>query len=80
MAKSPRRKQQLQFYSDAADQCTYIRDIWRNEVADTRGTYNDGESLGIMTRVRQFMQLPAKEPGYGSLNLFKVCQNLMFCK
>jgi len=62
MAKGSRRKQQLQFHSDAADQCTYIRDIWRNEVAHTRGVYNDGEALGIITRVRQFMELLAKEP------------------
>lgn len=61
MAKGPRRKQQLQFHSDAADQCTYIRDVWRNEVAHTRGTYSDGEAQGVITRVRQFMEMLAKE-------------------
>jgi hypothetical protein len=61
MAKGERRKRKLQFYSDAADQCSYIRDLWRNEVAHTRTSYNDGEALGVMTRVRQFMELLARE-------------------
>jgi hypothetical protein len=61
MSKGVHRKQQLQFYSDAADQCAYIRDIWRNEVSHNRGSYNDGEAAGVMTRVRQFMELLAAQ-------------------
>lgn len=60
MSKSVRRAKQLQFYSDAADRCTYIRDIWRNEAAHTRKNYNHGEALGVLTRVREFMELLAK--------------------
>ena len=55
------RNRQLQFYADATDQCTYIRDVWRNEVSHTRKSFNDGEAVGVMTRVRQFMELLAKE-------------------
>lgn len=35
-----RRNRQLQFYSNAADSCTFIRDIWRNEVSHARKTYS----------------------------------------
>ncbi len=59
MSKGPRQRSKLQFYSNAADHCTYIRDVWRNDVAHTRGNYNDGEALGVVTRVRQFMELLA---------------------
>jgi hypothetical protein len=57
--KSERRSRQLQFYADAADQCTYIREMWRNEVSHTRKSYNDGEALGVLGRVRDFMSLLA---------------------
>jgi hypothetical protein len=52
----PRRNKQIQFYSDAADSCTFIRDIWRNEVSHTRKTYNEVEALKVINRVRDFMQ------------------------
>ena len=61
--KSARQNEQLQFYSDAADQCTYIRDLWRNDVSHHRKTFNDGEALGVLTRVQQFMGLLAKKEG-----------------
>jgi hypothetical protein len=60
MPHGPRKNKQLQFHSQAADQCTYIRDIWRNEVSHTRKSYNDGEASGVVTRVREFMELLAK--------------------
>jgi hypothetical protein len=58
----PRKNKNLQFYSSAAENCTYIRDIWRNEVSHTRSKYNDGEVLGIINRVKDFMWLLASGP------------------
>jgi hypothetical protein len=60
MSKSVRKNQKLQFYSDAADQCTYFRDLWRNDAAHGRKQYDEGEALSVMTRVREFMQMSAK--------------------
>jgi hypothetical protein len=58
MPHGPRKNQNLQFYSSAAENCTYIKDIWRNEISHTRkGDYNDGEALGILNRVKDFMEL-----------------------
>jgi len=53
----PRKNRRLQFYSNAAENCTYIKDLWRNETSHTRKRYNDAEALGVMNRVRDFMQL-----------------------
>jgi hypothetical protein len=58
----PKKSKTLQFYSSAAENCTYIRDIWRNEVSHTRGAYNEGEALGVLERVRSFMDLLANQP------------------
>lgn len=57
LSRGTRKSERLRFYSDAADQCTYFRDMWRNDVAHARKHYNDGEALGVMIRVREFMQL-----------------------
>ena len=58
MPHGPRRNRNLQFYSNAAENCTYIRDIWRNEISHTRKdfNYNEGEVLGVLIRVRDFMR------------------------
>jgi hypothetical protein len=63
--KSTRQNEQLQFYSDAADQCTYIRDLWRNDVSHHRKSFNDGEALGVLTRVQQLMEFLARKEGNG---------------
>jgi hypothetical protein len=57
MPKGPRRNKLLTFYSDVAEQCTWIRDIWRNEVSHTRKNWNGAEALGVLNRVRDFMLL-----------------------
>jgi len=57
-----RRNRQLQFYSYAADSCTFIRDIWRNEVSHARKTYGEAEALRVMDRVRDFMQFLVDVP------------------
>jgi hypothetical protein len=55
----PKKEQKLQFYSDAADHCEYMKDIWRNETAHTRRLYKKPETLGVINRVRDFSQLLA---------------------
>jgi hypothetical protein len=49
------REQNLNFYSDAADHCSYVKDIWRNTVSHTRRPYNAAEALAVWQRVEQFM-------------------------
>lgn len=61
LSQGPKKIARLQFWSSAAENCTYIRDIWRNEVSHTRRTYNDHEALGILERVKSFMQLLAEK-------------------
>ena len=56
-SKGPRREATLQFYSDAADHCLYMKDIVRNEISHARRRYNQAETLGIFNRVRDFVQL-----------------------
>jgi len=62
MSHGPRKNKKLQFYSSAAENCTYIRDIWRNEVSHTRKSYNENEALGILSRVRDFLQVLVDNP------------------
>jgi hypothetical protein len=56
----PKRQAQLQFHSDAADHCLYMKEIWRNEVSHTGREYNGSEALGVINRVRDFMELLVK--------------------
>jgi len=62
LPQGPRKSRKLKFYSDAADSCTYIRDIWRNEVSHTRKGYDEGEALAVLNRVNDFMNLLANAP------------------
>jgi hypothetical protein len=62
LSQGPKKSRKLQFYSDAAENCTYIRDLWCNETSHTRKRYNAAEALGIMNRVKDFMQLLANPP------------------
>jgi len=50
-----RREKRLMMYSDAADHCVFMKDIWRNNVSHTRKPYNASEALGVIERVRDFM-------------------------
>ncbi len=52
----PRRKAQLELYSDAADHCLFIRDIYRNEISHTQKPYKPKEALAAFERVRDFME------------------------
>jgi hypothetical protein len=56
LSKGPKLDAQLQFYSEAADHCLYLKEL-RNEVSHTRKSYNGPEALGVMERVRAFMEV-----------------------
>jgi hypothetical protein len=60
LSGGPVRQKRLDFYSNAADHCEYIKDIWRNDVSHARRAYSDAEALGVVNRVRDFMALLAK--------------------
>jgi len=50
-----KRQAQLERYSDAADHCMFMKDIWRNTVSHARKQYTPGEAIGVLDRVRDFM-------------------------
>jgi hypothetical protein len=56
----PKRQAQLEAYSDAADHCLFMKDIWRNTSSHTRRPYSDTEALAVFERVRDFMRFVAK--------------------
>jgi hypothetical protein len=56
----PRKSEELEFYSRAADQCEYMKDIWRNEISHTRKLYKKNEAFGAIERVKDFMTLLAE--------------------
>ncbi len=49
------RQEKLTRLSDAADHCTFMKDIWRNTVSHARKPYKSSEALTAMDRVRDFM-------------------------
>lgn len=51
----PRRQARLEAYSNAADHCEYMKDIWRNNVAHARKSYKESEAIAAFERVRYFM-------------------------
>jgi hypothetical protein len=60
LPRGPKKDSQLTYYSDLADRCEYLKDLYRNPAAHTRKRYNEGEALGVMERVRGFMQALAR--------------------
>jgi len=48
LPKGARREKQRNFYSDIADHCGYMKDLWRNPVSHARKSYNEGEALGVL--------------------------------
>jgi hypothetical protein len=52
----PKRQRKFEMYSDAADHCEYMKDIWRNTASHSRKSYTKLEALQAMDRVRDFMQ------------------------
>lgn len=58
--KGRKLTEQLELYSDAADHCTFMKDIWRNTTSHTRKPYTHGEALAAFDRVRDFMVFLAR--------------------
>jgi hypothetical protein len=54
--RGAKKQEKLQFYSNLADQCEYMKDIWRNEIMHMRRRYNAAEALAVIGRVRDFVQ------------------------
>ena len=50
-----KRQRLLAQFSELADQCTYIKDLWRNEVSHARRQFLRDESEAILSRVLGFM-------------------------
>ena len=59
LSAGPRKQARLEFYSDAADHCTFMKDIWRNNTAHTREPYIAAEAMLAFARVRDFMHFIA---------------------
>jgi len=55
LSPGPKKQQQLAMYSDAADHCLYMKDIWRNSISHARKPYSATEALGVLERVTAFM-------------------------
>jgi hypothetical protein len=53
------RKKRLDFYNSAVDQCGYFHGI-RDDVSHTRGYYDAGQALSVLTHVEEFMRLLAQ--------------------
>jgi hypothetical protein len=60
LPSGPKRQAKLEIYSDAADHCLFMKDIWRNTVSHTRKPYNETDALAVMSRVGDFMRFLAK--------------------
>jgi hypothetical protein len=56
MQRNSKRQRVLAHYSDLADRCTYMKDLWRNDVMHTRANFNRLEAAGILHHVRDFIQ------------------------
>jgi len=56
LSAGPKRQAKLEAYSNAADHCEYMKDIWRNNASHTRKPYKDAEAVNALERVRDFMQ------------------------
>lgn len=55
------RQKKLNYYSDMADRCLYMKDLWRNDVMHSRMAYNKDEAAGALRRVSEFMKLLAEK-------------------
>jgi len=59
LSPGPKRQAKLEVYSDVADHCLYMKDIWRNNISHARQPYLPSEALGVLERVRDFMNSTA---------------------
>jgi hypothetical protein len=56
LSPGPKKQGQLDLYSRLADQCEYMKDIWRNDISHARRTFTIPEADGVYGRVCDFMQ------------------------
>lgn len=54
-----KKEARLNYYSDALERCSAMKDLFRNPVSHTRTEYTYGGALDVMERVRNFMQFLA---------------------
>ena len=55
----PRKEAKLIRLGEAGDHCTFMKDIWRNNVSHTRKPYIREEAIGAFNRVNDFMNFLA---------------------
>jgi hypothetical protein len=55
-----KKEARLNYYSDALERCSAMKDLFRNPVSHTRTKYTYGGTLDVMERVRNFMQFLAR--------------------
>jgi hypothetical protein len=60
LSPGPKKQTKLERYSDAADHCTFMKDIWRNNLSHARKPYASTEAILVMERVQAFMVFLAK--------------------
>jgi hypothetical protein len=60
LSRGPRRAGKLELYSQVADHCLFMRDIWRDSVSHARKSYIESETQAAMERVRGFMEFTAR--------------------
>ena len=63
MNPGTRRQAKLNYYSDMAERCAYMKDLWRNDLMHSRLSFNSYEASGALQRVAQFMQILANPYG-----------------
>jgi hypothetical protein len=64
LANEPRteeRARKLEFYSDAAKEMGYFKNLWRDAGAHARGQFDKHEAARALDRVRDFMTLLAEK-------------------
>lgn len=54
--RTPERTARLRVYADAASQCWFFKEAWRNHVSHSRSKYVENEALEVWDHVRSFMQ------------------------
>ena len=51
----PMREADLQFFSSCADQCDYMKELWRNPLSHTRRFCKREDALAVIARVKDFV-------------------------
>ncbi len=60
LISKPKKRARVRLYSDLADHCLFIKDIYRNDVSHTRDPYTTDEAKSAWSRIERFMQLLAQ--------------------